>query len=63
MKSGVLDLYPQDHIILSSDGLEPFLSKLNSKIMQTNCAEQLLQMAIADNDINQDDRSIIKITI
>ena len=63
LKSGVLQVYPQDHIILSSDGLEPFLSKLSAKKMQANCAEKLLQMAIVENNINQDDRSIIKITI
>ena len=63
LRSGVLQVYPQDHIILSSDGLEPFLSKLNSKKLQANCAEQLLQMAIIENNINQDDRSIIKIII
>lgn len=61
IRSKLIQLYPRDHIILASDGLEPFLSTANIEILKSNCANILLQMAIEKNNILQDDRSLIKI--
>lgn len=63
IRSKLIQLYPQDHIILASDGLEPFLSTANIEILKSNCANMLLHMAIDKNNILQDDRSIIKIVV
>lgn len=63
MRFGTCQLYRKDQILISSDGMEPFLSKASIATMQLNSAKELLEKSILANNVNQDDKSIIKIQI
>ena len=61
--SGRLDLKEVKQVILTSDGMEPFLENCSSQVLQTKNAGDLLNIAQNEQYKNQDDRSIIKIEI
>ena len=61
IRCGVIDWVNVDQIILSSDGMEDFLSNISVEELSQNTAEELIARAINYNNVSQDDRSIIKI--
>mgnify|MGYP003305481678 CR=1 FL=1 len=58
-----INLSKVKQIILSSDGMEDFLSKCSVNLLKSNNAVELLERAIVDNNEKQDDRTIIKIEL
>ncbi len=61
--SGEIELTNVKYIILSSDGMEPFLSKCNIDLIKNQTALQLANNSQQYNNINQDDKTILKIEI
>ena len=63
LRFGTIDLMRNDIILLSSDGLEDFLSKQDVTVLSSNTAKQLIDLAVSENNTLQDDRTIIKIIV
>ena len=61
--SGEIDISDVKQIILTSDGLEDFLSRYPSQILTNKDADLLIKEAILYDNKNQDDRTIIKIEL
>lgn len=57
---GIIDIKPNMSIILTSDGLEDYINSSNIDI-KSKSSSKILEEAIIKNNINQDDRTIIKI--
>lgn len=63
VRLGKIDLTNVCHIILSSDGMESFLSQCSVEVLKEKKANELIKAAILYNNTKQDDRTIIKIEL
>lgn len=61
IQSGVIDCTNLDQIILSSDGMEEYLSGSSIGEISESTAQELIIKAMRYNNEGQDDRSVIKI--
>lgn len=61
IQSGVIDCANIDQIILSSDGMEEYLSGTSIGEISESSAQELIIKAMRYNNAGQDDRSVIKI--
>lgn len=61
VKLGKIDLSDVEYVILTSDGMEEFLSKCSIGMLKSKDANELLKEAVLYKNEGQDDRTIIKI--
>lgn len=61
LQTGKIDLFDVKCIILTSDGIEPFLSSCSAKFLHSKNAISLLEKDQEIQTENQDDKTIIKI--
>ncbi len=61
VKTGKINLSNVEQIILTSDGMEDFISKCPINFLKSLDASKLLEAAVLNQNEKQDDRSIIKI--